>query len=88
MGRINRKKVVFFICSFLGLLILLILTHKFAVRKGPNWSWEKIIERLPIIIICTLALAAWITWEKGDELMAFFFSRKKRKKAETKKSEP
>ena len=79
--KINKKKVVFFICNFIVLLFFSILMSKFAARHGRNCSWEEITQWLPMRIIGSLVLAAWITWGGlGDELIDVFSSRKKRRK--------
>jgi len=80
MKKINKKKVILFICSFLGFLTLLVLTSKFlGYRKSGPHSWEEIIRYSPIYIIGSLGFAAWMTLEDGDKLVEYFEKRKRKK---------
>ena len=68
MKKIKNKKILF-ICNFLGILIFLVIMQKFVGRKGPPWSWEEILNGLPITIIGSLGFAVWVgfTRDKGDD---------------------
>ncbi len=60
MKRIIKNKIIFFICNFLGFLVLLIFLFKFFSFKemGP-FSWKEIWHYLPIDIIISLIFAVW-----------------------------
>ena len=80
MKKINKKKVILFICSFLGFLTLLVLTSKFlGYRNSGPYSWEEIGEYLPFAIFFSLIFAAWMTLEDGDKLVEYFENRKRKK---------
>ena len=80
MKKINKKKVVFFICSFLGMLTFLVLMPKFFGQHNSDpYSWEEIGEYLPVAIFVSLGFAAWMTLEDGDKLVEYFEKRKRKK---------
>ena len=85
--RINKKKTVLFICSFLGFTFLMIFMDKLFGFRGHPYSWEEIGHSLPFTIIGSLGFAAWVTWGGlGDELIETFsdgfFRKRKNEKNE------
>ena len=90
MNRINKKKIVLFICSFLGCLFLMIFVSKVAGFKDKElgaFRWEDVIRYLPVDILCSLGFAGWVIWGGlGDELIETFsdgfFRKRKNEKNE------
>ena len=90
MKRINNKKTVIFICSFLGILAFIVITNKIFGFRSPPFSWEETIESLPFVSIGSLGFAAWVTWGGlANELIETFSNsipkRKKKKNDEKNK---
>lgn len=79
--KINKKKAVLFICSFLTILAFTILPTKFFGFRGDIYTWKDIGYALPIYMISSFGFAAWMTWSGvGDNLIEFFANRRKNKK--------
>jgi hypothetical protein len=78
----RKNKAILFTCNFFGILIFITLLSKFLghFKSGP-FSWEEIVQFLPLSIFCSLGFAAWVTWGgDGDNLIEFFTNRRKNKK--------
>jgi O-antigen/teichoic acid export membrane protein len=60
--RISKKKILLFVCSFLGILACIVFPTKFFGFRGDIYTWEDIVHALPIYIIGSLLFAAWMTW--------------------------
>ena len=67
MKRMIKNKVIFFICNFLGFLILNIFLFKFFDFKGMGpFSWEKTAHYLPLSFIVSLLFAVWRQVTRGE----------------------
>jgi len=61
-----KSKATLFVCSFLFLLFFVVITNKFfGFRKGDTYGWDEFFS--PLLILCSLGFASWMTWVAFDE---------------------
>ena len=66
--KMRKNKIIIFICSFLGFLIVSILLSKFLDIKGMGPScWERIREYLFLYIIGAFVVAVRVTIMFGNK---------------------